>query len=206
MNVGCAMTASMVRLRDAMCWVLGAGLSAACGDLVTYEPGSGTGGRTAAEQPTNDALVSDAASDRGADGAGPDAAQAAPAEPREAEPREAEATDAESEPVVLTTISAADAYGLLQDPPEGLVVLDVRTRAEFDRGHLAGAIQRDFYMAAFDDEINALDRDVPYLIYCATGGRSAVALERMGGFGFREVYEIEGGFSAWSAAGFPFET
>jgi rhodanese-related sulfurtransferase len=103
----------------------------------------------------------------------------------------------------LVTVSPQKALELLQDPPEGLVVLDVRTTGEFEAGHLEGAIQLDFYADDFETRVGALDRNVPYLLYCQSGGRSASTLNTMRGLGFRQVYEIDGGYGAWTAAGLP---
>ncbi|MDH5671256.1 MAG: rhodanese-like domain-containing protein [Myxococcales bacterium] len=106
----------------------------------------------------------------------------------------------------LTTVSTERAKRLLDNPPQGLVVLDVRTDAEFAEGHLAGAVQLDFYAADFEAQISALDREPPYLLYCRSGNRSGKTLEIMKRLGFVEVYELEGGISAWSAASLPVTT
>ena len=104
---------------------------------------------------------------------------------------------------VLVTVSPEEALAILEDPPEGLVVLDVRTAGEFERGHLEGAVQLDFYGDDFATQVDALDKEVPYLLYCQSGGRSGQTLTMMGELGFREVYEIDGGYGAWTAAGLP---
>jgi phage shock protein E len=104
---------------------------------------------------------------------------------------------------VIETISAADASALLADAPGGLVVLDVRTPEEFASGHLAGAVGLDFYAAAFADDLAALDREAPYLLYCRSGNRSGQAREMMRSLGFVEVHEIAGGINAWVEAGLP---
>jgi rhodanese-related sulfurtransferase len=103
----------------------------------------------------------------------------------------------------IETISAADASALLASAPAGLVVLDVRTPEEFASGHLAGAAGLDFYAATFADDLSALDREVPYLLYCRSGNRSGQAREMMRSLGFAEVHEIAGGINAWVEAGLP---
>jgi len=104
---------------------------------------------------------------------------------------------------VIETISPADASSLLASAPTGLVVLDVRTPEEFAAGHLAGAVGLDFYAATFADDLAALDREAPYLLYCRSGNRSAEAREMMRSLGFREVHEVDGGIVAWAEAGLP---
>lgn len=87
----------------------------------------------------------------------------------------------------------------------GRAVLDIRTPEEFGQGHLAGAELIDFYGATFADEIAALDRSAPYLLYCRSGNRSGQAVTLMRELGFADVVEVEGGILAWTAAGLPVE-
>jgi phage shock protein E len=105
-------------------------------------------------------------------------------------------------------VKLVDVHGakeLLDDPPEGLVVLDVRTTDEHGEGHLPGAVLVDFYGDAFVAEVQQLDREVPYLVYCRSGGRSAKTAELMGQLGFADVTDVEGGMLAWAEAGLPYE-
>ncbi len=82
-------------------------------------------------------------------------------------------------------------------------MLDVRTPEEFASGHLAGAVNLDFYAPSFADDLAALDREAPYLLYCRSGNRSGQAREMMRSLGFAEVHEIAGGINAWVEAGLP---
>jgi phage shock protein E len=108
-------------------------------------------------------------------------------------------------PAVIETISPDAAADLIAAAPPGLVVLDVRTPDEFAAGHLAGAVNLDFYGATFGDDLAALDTGAPYVLYCRRGNRSADAREMMRSLGFLEVHEIAGGIDAWVAAGLPVE-
>lgn len=101
----------------------------------------------------------------------------------------------------IEIVSPAEAADLVAGAREGLVILDVRTPGEFAEGHLAGAVNLDYEAAGFADRLAALDRRVPYLLYCHSGNRSALVREMMRGRGFVEVYEIEGGIAAWVQAG-----
>ena len=111
--------------------------------------------------------------------------------------------EAATSAIAIETITATEASDLVAQAPEGLVVLDVRTPDEFATGHLAGAVNLDYYASDFADDLAALDREVPYLLYCRSGNRSAEARETMRGLGFTEVYEIAGGITAWTEAGLP---
>ncbi|MGZ6983053.1 MAG: rhodanese-like domain-containing protein [Ilumatobacteraceae bacterium] len=100
--------------------------------------------------------------------------------------------------------TAADA--LLRDPPKKLVVLDVRTPAEFAAGHIAGAIDIDLTAATFAGETAKLDPKTPYFVYCHSGNRSAQAVAFLQQHGFNSIYELQGGIAAWQAAGLPVTT
>lgn len=82
----------------------------------------------------------------------------------------------------------------------GVVILDVRTPAETAQGKVANALEIDIQSPNFKQQIEALDKDKTYLVYCKAGGRSARACSAMQEMGFNELYNLEGGFTAFSAA------
>lgn len=61
-------------------------------------------------------------------------------------------------------ISVSAAAALLRQPPEGLVVLDVRTPAEFRAGHLPGAVNMDYFGGPFEAQIQTLPKNAPVLL------------------------------------------
>jgi acetyl esterase/lipase len=86
------------------------------------------------------------------------------------------------------------------------VILDVRTPAEFAKGHIAGAINIDVNAADFQAKVGKLDKETTYLVHCASGGRSVTACERLTTLSFAKLYNLEGGIRAWTKAGKPLET
>jgi phage shock protein E len=86
---------------------------------------------------------------------------------------------------------------------DDVVVLDVRTPAEFDSGHLATAINIDVEAPDFETRIAELDPTVPYAIYCRSGNRSAVAMNEMAQAGFTDLADLSGGITAWIQDGRP---
>ena len=78
------------------------------------------------------------------------------------------------------------------------VVLDVRTSGEYAAGHIVNAVNVDYYAADFSDRLDALDKDLVYLIYCASGNRSGRAHDTMLALGFHEVYNMLGGYGTFS--------
>lgn len=103
---------------------------------------------------------------------------------------------------VVSTQQAANVIIALQDDP-GFVLLDIRTSAEVEAGHLSGAATLDFYSDSFRDDLAALDRDLIYLIYCRTANRTGQAAQIMDELGFDKVYDMGGGISQWLAADYP---
>ena len=86
-----------------------------------------------------------------------------------------------------------------------VVVLDVRTPAEFADGHLPGAVLVDYKAPDFAAKAGQLDKSKTYLVHCAAGVRSAKACAKMEGLGFTNLINLEGGFTAWKDAGKPVE-
>ena len=103
----------------------------------------------------------------------------------------------------FATLSVAEAEAVLADPPDDLVLLDVRTPEEFADGHIEGAVMVDFYRDDFAQQLAELDPDVPYLVYCRSGNRSGQTLGIMQELGFSSAVDIGGGVVAWDGAGLP---
>ena len=83
-------------------------------------------------------------------------------------------------------------------------VLDVRTEAEYREGHLPNATLMDVRRSDFSDHVLELERSKPLFVYCASGIRSDKAVNILRQLGFREVYELKGGFHEWVGAGKPY--
>jgi len=77
-------------------------------------------------------------------------------------------------------------------------LLDVRTEDEFNSGHLEGAINIDIWSSSFIKQVkSSFDRSKPLLVYCAGGGRSAMAADDLKKKGFKLIYDLEGGIEAY---------
>lgn len=85
------------------------------------------------------------------------------------------------------------------------MVVDVRTPEEVSEGHLAGALNINFLGENFSQEIQTLNKNKPYLLYCRSGSRTRRAADQMQKAGFKKVYMLEGGITAWNEAGKPVE-
>lgn len=85
----------------------------------------------------------------------------------------------------------------------GVVVLDVRTPAEFAAGHIIEAKNIDVESADFDRKISVLAKGSTFAVYCHSGRRSAIAVEKMKTAGFTSIFELKDGVLAWQTAGLP---
>lgn len=83
-----------------------------------------------------------------------------------------------------------------------LLIVDVRAPHEYGSGHLKGSINLDFRSPSFGSQIEGLDRDDAYLLYCRTGIRSARALLLMSSLGFLELYNLTKGIEQWKREGY----
>ena len=86
---------------------------------------------------------------------------------------------------------------------ENVRILDVRTPEEFAEGFIEGARNIDFYRDDFEIEINSLEKELSYAVYCRSGKRSGQAAQMMQGAGFLSVLNLEGGIIDWANAGMP---
>ncbi len=97
----------------------------------------------------------------------------------------------------VTTLSPSDFLVAASVP--GVDIVDVRTPAEYEAGHVSGAVNVDVLSSDFATQIEALPRDGSYAVYCRSGNRSAVAAEQMAAAGFTNVINLDGGLAELEA-------
>ena len=102
----------------------------------------------------------------------------------------------------LAPLAACSSPGASPGASPGTMVIDVRTPAEFEAGHVVGATNIDLEAADFDQRIGALAKGGRYLVYCRSGNRSARAAARMTAAGL--TVTDGGGLDAMKQAGHPF--
>ena len=97
----------------------------------------------------------------------------------------------------MSDLSQNDWAKALVENPEA-VVLDVRTKDEFESGHIPNALNIDLHLGpGFIDKVNVLDKNKFYYVYCRSGARSAQAVQLMRDLGFSETYNLIGGILEW---------
>ncbi len=91
-------------------------------------------------------------------------------------------------------VSSEEAKQILDE--KGPVVLDVRTPAEFQEGHIPNA--KLIPLQDLEKSLSNLNKDETYLIVCRSGNRSTQASELLTQNGFTNVYNMDGGMNSWS--------
>ena len=76
-------------------------------------------------------------------------------------------------------------------------LIDVRTSEEFHSGTIGDAQNIDFNAPDFKAQLSKLDKNKPVLVFCAVGGRSAGASKVLESLGFKEIYDLKGGYRGW---------
>ena len=103
-------------------------------------------------------------------------------------------------------ISQAELLARLDRKDPAVVVLDVRTAAEFAAGHVPGArnVSHDEIASRLGELTTLRDKDV--VLYCRSGRRTALAVDELRKAGFTKLLHLDGDFLAWQAEHRPVET
>jgi rhodanese-related sulfurtransferase len=112
-----------------------------------------------------------------------------------------------SQATSYTDITAKTAYqAITSGVCPNLVILDVRTRAEFDEGHIRKALLIPH--SELEERIDELTehKNHEIIVYCFCGMRSTMASGILDAHGFTKVYNMIDGFNAWTGQGYPIAT
>ena len=86
-----------------------------------------------------------------------------------------------------------------------LVLLDVRTQAEYDSGHILNAINISHDEILEDPELLAGYKDSQMVVFCRSGIRAGKVIQLLESIGFEDIIDIDGDMLSWSEAGYPME-
>jgi rhodanese-related sulfurtransferase len=102
-------------------------------------------------------------------------------------------------------ISASELMDRLQSQDPDVVVLDVRTPAEFAAGHVPGArnVSHDQLATRLGELAGLKDKEV--VLYCRSGRRTKLAEQTLRAAGFTRLRHLEGDYPAWEAGQRPTE-
>lgn len=91
--------------------------------------------------------------------------------------------------IVVENITCSEMYELVDD---GAILVDVRTIAEYNSGHLDNAINLPVETIADTIETEISDKDKKIVLYCRSGNRSATAAQTLIDMGYKNVYDMGG--------------
>jgi rhodanese-related sulfurtransferase len=112
-------------------------------------------------------------------------------------------------PLVARQLSSARDIGTLEATrlinSANALIVDVREAKEFEDGRLPKAVH--IPLSQLDSRSGELSRQAgrPVVTYCMTGNRSSVAAKVLARIGFKDIYQLHGGYRAWKDAGLPVE-
>lgn len=99
-------------------------------------------------------------------------------------------------------LGPGEAVAELQSDPQAILV-DVRTPAEFQSGHLRGALNLELDRLEAQAAQALPDKNANLVVYCRSGNRSAFAVQILERMGYTHLVNVTGGIAAWSAQGLP---
>ena len=85
-------------------------------------------------------------------------------------------------------------------------ILDVRSRAEFDAGHVPGSVNLPFWAIPFRASSLSAKPDEPIVVYCGHGPRAHLAMAALRARGFTRVTCLSGHWAGWRSARYPEQT
>ncbi len=100
-------------------------------------------------------------------------------------------------------ISAEKLYKMLENTDEKVVVLDIREKEEVEKGTIPTAVYIPRSYLELEVERVIPNKDTKIVTYCATGVRSLIFAKFLKDIGFKNVYNLEGGYNRWIAQNFP---
>ncbi|MBW1715781.1 MAG: rhodanese-like domain-containing protein [Deltaproteobacteria bacterium] len=103
----------------------------------------------------------------------------------------------------IAEISVSDAKAMLDKG--GVLFLDVREPKEYKSGHIPGAINVPRGLLEFKIGKKMPDKNATAVVYCKSGGRSSLATDTLVRMGYKNLKSMDGGWKAWTKAGYPVE-
>ncbi len=93
----------------------------------------------------------------------------------------------------------------ISDLDQKLVLLDVRTKAEYDSGHILNAINVTHEEILESPELLSEYKDSQMVVFCRSGIRAGKVIQLLESLGFEDIIDIDGDMLAWSEAGYDME-
>lgn len=106
---------------------------------------------------------------------------------------------------IVRVVGVDEGYSIIEEMAgtPGFIIIDVRTRGEYDSGHIEGADLWDYNHMNFEKILDGFDKNHTYLVYCRTGRKSGNTAKLMQKMGFKSVIVMDGGIKDWSSRDYP---
>ncbi len=83
---------------------------------------------------------------------------------------------------------------------EGMTLLDVRKKKEWDEGHIKGASH--IYVGELEENLDKISKESQVIVYCDSSRRSSTAASILKRHGYNKIYNLLGSMAAWKSAGY----
>jgi rhodanese-related sulfurtransferase len=102
---------------------------------------------------------------------------------------------------LISEISVEKAESIIQNfkGQDEFVILDIRTKDEYNNGCIEDAVNFDYYNPDFNMMLELMNKHKTYLVYCRSGVRSKDAVDIMSEMGFKKIYHMHEGLEGWTA-------
>ena len=99
----------------------------------------------------------------------------------------------------------ADEVKKALDEKEKVIMLDVRTPMEYEKGHIKDSINLSVENFSDKNKVEQVvsDKEATIYVYCLSGSRSATAVQAMSAYGYKNAFSMKSGVLAWRAKGYP---
>lgn len=112
-------------------------------------------------------------------------------------------TEITSDNLIVQNMSQQELLGLLDQSSEEFVLLDVRSKDEFEESHLPNAINIPHLEILKDQAILEAYYGKKLVVHCHSGRRAGLVTDVLGKNSFASVHQLEGDFAAWKSSNLP---
>ena len=88
---------------------------------------------------------------------------------------------------------------------ENATVVDIRAKADFNKGHILGSVNIPTSKVADGAKGLPKDKEAPVLLVCQSGVTTAGVAQKLAQLGFTNLYRLQGGIASWSGENLPLE-
>jgi phage shock protein E len=92
-------------------------------------------------------------------------------------------------------ISASELKGLIDNDNKDYLLIDVRSKEEYNSGHIPTAINIPY--TKIQKETEKIPKEKPIIVYCKVGGRASIAEQKLIESGYKKVINF-GGINSWN--------